>query len=128
MANKSFVAFVAIFIFVIVSFGLAFHLAFGLSVFEFRDIERSFITLVDFTFGDISANFEERHRFFGPAFFLVFTFGSSFILTVIYNFLDGTNFLLEYVYCCYIRCLCWCTQRTQGFLGASYDISPYQGT
>ena len=82
MKNKSFIAFISIFLFVIIAFGLAFHLSFGLSVFGFRDFERSFLTAIEFAFGNIDSEFENQHRIMGPFFLLIFTFGISFILTV----------------------------------------------
>ena len=76
------VAFISIFLFVIVAFGLAFHLAFGLAVFEYRDFEYSFLSLVSFVFGNPETEFSSQHRIMGPIYLLVFTFGVSFILTV----------------------------------------------
>jgi len=99
MMHRSFIAFVTIFILVLVSFTITFHLSFGLDVLGPRDMEHSLLYLISLIFGGADPSVVESNKIFGMIIYLTFTF-----FTVFYSH--------EYVHCRDFRCVCCSFKRT----------------
>jgi len=81
MINKSFVAFVGVFLFIIISFAVTYHLAFGNDLFDNRDIERSVLKMLRMIFGEFDYQaLEDNNRVFGPLLFSAFMIFVALIL------------------------------------------------
>jgi len=85
MRARSFLVFVGIFVFVIITLGLSFHLAFGVSNYSMRGFGESIITMFRMLFGDFDyESLENENRVLGPVLFLFFFLFLGLILMNIF--------------------------------------------
>jgi len=82
---RTVLVFLTLFILIIFSYSLAFSLAFGADLYDYRTISASFVTLIRMAFGDI--NYDElaaANYVLGPILFITFVF---FVTLVLMNLL-----------------------------------------
>ena len=84
-AVKPLTTFSIIMIIVLIAFGQAFYLAFGLDISEYRTIFSSMLTLVRMTVGDFDyMALENSHFMMGPLLFFMYTFFMIFIMMSVF--------------------------------------------
>jgi len=82
---RTVLVFLTLFVLIIFSYSLAFSLAFGAELYDYRNIGSSFITLIRMAFGDINYDeLEQANYVLGPILFITFVF---FVTLVLMNLL-----------------------------------------
>lgn len=82
--HRSFVVFIILLIYILLAFGIAYHLAFGNDILNTRTLLQSFLSIIGFIFGGFdSAPLQQDNPTYGPIFFFLASITIAMIFMVI---------------------------------------------